>query len=104
MTSPDFEFREAIERIKRIIPFEELAGRYVKLNKVGRDFVGLCPFRPEKTASLHVYSDHCHCFGCNYHGDHFDFLQEVENIDFGEALRRLAAQAGVQLPNLSQAA
>jgi CHC2 zinc finger/Toprim domain len=48
-----------------------------------------CPFHNEKTASLHIYTDHFHCFGCNAHGDRIDWLMMVEGLSRDEAIRKL---------------
>ena len=60
----------------------------------------MLPFSYEKTASFTVdnHKNTYHCFGCNAHGDAFKFLMDIENIDFPEALRRLADISGVNLP------
>ncbi|MEO1460271.1 MAG: DNA primase, partial [Pseudomonadota bacterium] len=64
------------------------------------DFWAPCPFHQEKTASFHVddRKGFYHCFGCQAKGDLFRFVQETENIGFAEAVERLAAEAGLALP------
>jgi RecA-family ATPase len=73
-----------------------IVGRTVKLKKEGGELKGCCPFHNEKTASFTLYDNgHYHCFGCSAHGTVFDYLMQTEGIDFGEACRRLAADAGI---------
>lgn len=82
-------------------------GQYVSLKKRGNDLVGLCPFHGEKTPSFHVHPDRgfFKCFGCGVGGDVITFLQKLENVSFGDAVRMLAAKAGVELePENPQAA
>jgi DNA primase len=69
----------------------DLIGRYLKLERDGREFLGLCPFHKERTPSFRVYSDHYHCFGCGAHGGAAKFLQRTEGITPNEARRRLGA-------------
>src|SRR5579862_3221598 len=76
---------------------------YVALKRAGRVWKGLCPFHNEKTPSFNVDPDlkRWHCFGqCSEGGDVIKFLQKVDNLTFGEALERLAIQAGVTLAPL----
>ncbi len=72
-------------------------GQYVSLRKRGNDLVGLCPFHSEKTPSFHVHPDRgfFKCFGCGAGGDVISFAQKFENLPFGDAVRMLAAKAGV---------
>jgi DNA primase len=89
-----------VDDVKQKIDIVDVIGQYVTLKKAGRNYKALCPFHNEKTPSFVVYPDQgtWHCFGaCNTGGDVFTFLIKRENIDFGEALRRLAQRAGVEL-------
>lgn len=61
----------------------------IKLRKMGRNWVGLCPFHAEKTPSFNVMDKRFHCFGCGKSGDIIDFIQQTENISFKEALSKL---------------
>jgi len=89
-----------VDDVKQKIDIVDVIGQYATLKKAGRNFKALCPFHNEKTPSFVVFPDQgtWHCFGaCNTGGDVFSFLMKRENIDFGEALRRLAQRAGVEL-------
>lgn len=90
-----------VAEIKARVSLLDLVTPRVALKKSGRAWRGLCPFHPEKTPSFYVFPDQgtFHCFGCGANGDHFTFLMRTENLDFAEALRRLAEQAGVTLPS-----
>jgi DNA primase len=97
-----------VDEIKDRLDIVETITPYVpSLKKAGRNFKGLCPFHQEKTPSFIVFPDkqRWHCFGaCATGGDIFTFIQKVENIDFGEALKLLAQRAGVELaPRTPQA-
>jgi DNA primase len=90
----------AVDDVKSKIDIVDVIGQYAPLKKAGRNFKALCPFHNEKTPSFVVFPDQgtWHCFGaCSTGGDVFTFLMKKENIDFGEALRRLAQRAGVEL-------
>lgn len=91
---------DAISEIKSRISIEDVVGKYVQLKKAGRHFKALCPFHQEKTPSFYVSPEKqlAYCFGCHRGGDIFKFLREVERIEFVEALKLLADQAGVTLP------
>ncbi len=89
-----------IEELKSRLRLSDVVGRSVKLRRQGREFVGLSPFNKEKSPSFFVNDDKgfYHDFSSGKHGDAIDFLQEVERLSFGEAIERLAAEAGMPLP------
>ncbi|ABS66488.1 DNA primase [Xanthobacter versatilis] len=89
-----------LDEIRARLPVSEVVGRRVKLKKQGREFAGLSPFNAEKTPSFFVNDQKgfYHCFSSGKHGDVFDFLMETEGVPFGEAVERLAAMAGLPLP------
>ena len=78
----------------------DLVGSYVRLNKKGNNYWGLCPFHSEKTASFSVAPDKqiCYCFGCHKGGGAINFIMEMENLSFVDAVRHLAQRAGMQVP------
>ncbi len=88
-----------IEEIKDKIDIVSIIQKYVQLKQAGKNFSGLCPFHKEKTPSFIVSPDiqRYKCFGCDKSGDVFNFVQEIEHIDFPEALEKLAKVAGVEL-------
>mgnify|MGYP002074596194 FL=1 len=91
---------DVVEAIKRQIDLAEYIGRVTHLQKSGRSFKGLCPFHTEKTPSFYVFPERgtWRCFGsCGEGGDLFSFVQKRENVEFRDALRLLAAEAGIQL-------
>jgi DNA primase len=93
-----------IQEIKDRLPIEEVVSRYVKLEKSGINLKGLCPFHSEKSPSFFVapHRGSFMCFGCGKKGDIFTFLQEIEGMEFFDALKQLAEQAGVKLETTHQ--
>lgn len=91
---------EVIMEIKYKNPIEEVVAPYVNLKRAGRNLSGLCPFHNEKTPSFTVYPDTAsfYCFGCGAGGDAFTFVRRMENLDYVEAVKRLADRAGVTIP------
>lgn len=87
-----------LEELKTRVSLADIVGRRVRLLRAGRDLKGCCPFHGEKTPSFHVYADHYHCFGCGAHGDAIRFLMEADGLDFMGAVRALAAEAGMEVP------
>jgi DNA primase len=87
------------QTIKDRISIVQLIQEYVPLKKSGANWKGNCPFHNEKSPSFMVHEDKqiYHCFGCGKGGDIFAFIQEIEGVDFPEALKLLATRAGVQL-------
>ncbi len=96
--------RSPTEEIKDRLSLVDTVSKRVDLRKTGRTLTGLCPFHSEKTPSFVVFPENnsYHCFGCGAHGDIFTFVMRTENLEFVEALRDLARQAGVQLPSRSR--
>jgi len=88
------------EEVKQRVNLVELIGRSIALRRVGSLYRGLCPFHTEKTPSFYVrpQTNTWRCYGCNKGGTAFDWLMEREHLDFGEALRLLAHETGVELP------
>ncbi|HGO2096584.1 TPA: DNA primase [Staphylococcus aureus] len=86
-----------INEIKDKTDILDLASEYVKLEKRGRNYIGLCPFHDEKTPSFTVSEDKqiCHCFGCKKGGNVFQFTQEIKDISFVEAVKELGDRVNV---------
>jgi len=89
--------KEYLEEIKLRLKVSQVVGRSVKLKKRGKEFVGLSPFSNEKTPSFTVNDQKgfYHCFSSGEHGNIFDFLMKINNYKFGEAVKRLASDAGI---------
>jgi hypothetical protein len=92
---PKIEYEETdLNQIKDGFDLLGYASEFVTLKKRGTSFVGLCPFHNEKTPSFHVHPDkqRFKCFGCGKSGSIFDFVMNLQNIDFSEALKFLCQQ------------
>lgn len=83
--------RSILDRHKELVGLAGLIGETVSLRKVGKDWLGCCPFHVEKTPSFHVYGDHYHCFGCGKHGDAIDWLTSKRGMSFQAAVAHLGA-------------
>jgi DNA primase len=90
---------EDVARVRDATDLVALAGEHLALKRVGKRYVGLCPFHAEKTPSFNINPDvqRYYCFGCNENGDAISFVREVEHLDFVDAVERLAARAGITL-------
>jgi len=86
-------------QVKEASDIVEVASRYLRLKKSGKDFVALCPFHREKTPSFHINTQgqYYYCFGCGKKGDVFTLVMEMEALPFPEALASLAAHAGISI-------
>ena len=93
-----------LDELRSRTPLAPLVARRVRLERAGRDQKGCCPFHNEKSPSFYVYDDHYHCFGCGAHGDAISFVMQSEGASFIEAVERLAAEAGLEVPKPSPAA
>src|SRR6516165_2882794 len=89
-----------LDELRDRISLSGLVGRRVKLMRRGREYAGLCPFHHEKTPSFYVVDDKSffHCFGCGAHGDAIGFVMRADNLDFLEAVEKLAGQVGLTVP------
>jgi DNA primase len=89
-----------LDELRSRISLSGLVGRRVKLTRRGREHAGLCPFHHEKTPSFYVVDDKnfFHCFGCSAHGDAIGFVMRADNLDFLEAVEKLAGEAGLAVP------
>ena len=88
-----------IQAIKDRLDIVQIIGEYIPLKKAGANWKANCPFHNEKSPSFMVNAEKqfWHCFGCSKGGDVFSFLQEMEGLDFPEALKILADRAGGKL-------
>src|SRR5690625_738489 len=89
-----------IEEVRTASDVVDVVSNYVQLKRSGTNYFGLCPFHSEKTPSFSVNPNMgiFKCFGCGAGGDVFKFVMDVEHVDFPEAVRMLAEEAGIELP------
>ena len=97
---------EFLDRLRQSVSVVDTVGRRVRLSRQGREHTGLCPFHNEKTPSFTVSDDKgfYHCFGCGAHGDVIGFVMRTEGLSFPEAVEKLAAEAGLAVPQPTPAA
>ncbi|MEL0177727.1 MAG: DNA primase [Pelagibacteraceae bacterium] len=90
--------RSYIEEIRNRLKVSDVVRLKVNLKKRGKEFIGLSPFKNEKTPSFTVNDEKgfYHCFSTGEHGNIFDFLMKLDNVNFGEAVKTLAQRAGMQ--------
>src|SRR5512139_504734 len=95
---------DVISQIRDAADIVQVIGQHVQLRKAGRNWKGLCPFHGEKTPSFNVSPDKgfFHCFGCQKHGDVFDFVMELEGKSFVEAAEQLAGRFGIAVPRIEE--
>ena len=90
--------KEYLDEIKTRLKVSTVVSKTVSLKKRGKEFVGLSPFKNEKTPSFTVNDEKefYHCFATSEHGNIFDFVMKIQNLKFGEAVKHLAQLAGMQ--------
>ena len=91
---------ELIAEITAANDIVDVASSYMKLKRSGNSYKGLCPFHGEKTPSFHISPDKqlYHCFGCGAGGSVLQFIMNIENLDFVDAVKLLASRANITLP------
>ncbi len=96
--------KEYLEEIKLRLKVSQVVGKYVQLKKRGKEYIGLSPFKNEKTPSFTVNDEKgfYHCFSTGEHGNIFDFLMKTKSFKFGEAVRALAIDAGMEIYKFTQ--
>src|SRR5699024_2359843 len=93
-----------IEEVRQANDIVDVVSGYVQLKKQGRNHFGLCPFHNENTPSFSVNEEKqiFHCFGCGKGGNVFSFVMEIEHYNFIEAVKYLAEQSQIQLPEIKE--
>ena len=97
-------FSSIVKQIIERVSLKEVVEEYVRLERAGREYRGLCPFHAEKNPSFYVNETKrfFYCFGCQTGGDAIRFLELAGGLSFQEALEKLARKAGIELPKQSQ--
>ncbi|MCR4926294.1 MAG: DNA primase [Clostridiales bacterium] len=91
---------EFLDELRSKADIEQVISSYVNLKRAGKNLVGLCPFHNEKTPSFSVSTDKqlYHCFGCGASGNVINFIKEIENLDFYDAVKFLCDRYSIQMP------
>ena len=91
---------ETIEEVRSASDIVDVVSSYVKIQKRGAQYMGLCPFHNEKTPSFSVSPSKqmYYCFGCGAGGNVITFIMQYENLTFIEALKFLAERSNIALP------
>lgn len=89
-----------LDDIRARLTLSEIIGKQVKVTRAGREYKACCPFHGEKTPSFTIndQKQFYHCFGCGAHGDVIGFTMQYHNLSFPDAVKQLAAQAGLRMP------
>ena len=92
--------RSVVDQVRQRTDLVELVGQYMPLRRAGMNWIARCPFHEERTPSFNVSAERgfYFCFGCKASGDALRFYEQIEGVNFVEALRALAERAGVELP------
>ena len=95
--------KEYLNEIRLRLKVSQVVGKYVNLKKRGKEFIGLSPFKNEKTPSFTINDEKgfYHCFSTGEHGNIFDFLMKTKSFSFGEAVKNLAHEAGMPIYKFS---
>lgn len=88
-----------IDEIATSVDIVDIISQYTNLRKAGKNFMGRCPFHEERTPSFSVSQEKgvYHCFGCGKSGNVFNFIMDIDNVSFFDAVKTLAERAGIQL-------
>ena len=91
--------KEYLDEIKLRLKVSQIVGKSVQLKKRGKEFIGLSPFKNERTPSFTVSDEKgfYHCFSTGEHGNIFDFIMKTQSVGFGDAVKLLAVEAGMEI-------
>lgn len=91
---------EVVRSVREVADIRHVVGEYVSLRQAGRNWIGLCPFHPDKDPSFSVNDERqaFYCFGCGEGGDVFKFLIKIQGLSFLEAVKALASRYGIVIP------
>ena len=89
----------SLSNLKEQVNIVDVIGRAVQLQRKGGRYTGLCPFHKEKTASFSVNEQMqmYYCFGCHASGDVIEFVRKFYNLEFNEAVEKIASEYGIQM-------
>ena len=89
-----------MDEIRNRLSLSEVIGKRITIARAGREYKACCPFHKEKTPSFTINDDKqfYHCFGCGAHGDVIGFVMQYDNLSFIDAVEKLSAEAGLQMP------